>query len=256
MRLNMAGRHALVTGGASGIGRATARALLEAGAEVTIADRSEDAADIASRLGAAFAALDVVDEDQVEALAGRLASQNRAVDVLVTCAGVLQRTLPPDELTWKEWDLVTAVHQRGTFACCRAFGARMAAGSGGVIVLVSSIAGLRSGPLHAYGPAKAAIAHLAACLAAEWGAKGVRVNAVAPGFTETEALRRGIEDGTLESNRMAQHSALGRLVAPEEIALAILFLSSPLASAITGITLPVDAGHMPASDWTVYGGLR
>lgn len=256
MRVDMTGRHALVTGGGSGIGRAAAETLRRAGAEVTIADRAKDAAEKAAEIGAGFAALDVADEEQVEGLAERLEREGRPVDVLVACAGVLQRTLRPEELTWKEWDLVTRVHQRGTFACCRSFGSRMAGRSGGAIVLVSSVAGLRSGPLHAYGPAKAAIAHLATCLASEWGPRGVRVNAVAPGFTETEALRRGIADGTLDGGRMAGHTALGRLVAPDEIASAVLFLTSPMASAVTGITLPVDAGYLCASDWAVYGGLR
>lgn len=161
----------------------------------------------------------------------------RPVDVLVTCAGILQCTLPPEDLVWKEWDLVTAAHQRGTFACCRAFGSQMAKRSDGAIVLVSSIAGLRAGPLHAYGRAKAAIAYLAPCLAAEWGPKGVWVNALAPGFTETEAPRRGIEDETLEGDGMAAISALGRFVSAHEVASAILFLTSPLASAITGIMM-------------------
>src|SRR3546814_490116 len=115
---------------------------------------------------------------------------------------------------------------------------------------------MRSGPLHAYGPAKAAIVNLAECLAGEWGRRGVRVNAVAPGFTETPALDRGFATGTLEPETLAQASALGRLVRAEEIAQAVTFLASDRASAITGVTLPVDAGYLVATPWQAYGGVR
>jgi NAD(P)-dependent dehydrogenase (short-subunit alcohol dehydrogenase family) len=254
MRIDLGGRHALVTGGASGIGRATAQALLAAGAEVTVADRDDAGAGAASAMGAGFAVLDVGDEVAVESLAAQMETEGRAPDILVTSAGVLQRTLAPGELSWKEWDRVTRVHQRGTFACCRSFGGRM--GRGGAVVTISSVAGLRSGPLHAYGPAKAAIAHLTRCLAAEWGPRGVRVNSVAPGFTLTPAVERGLADGTLDAATMAGHTALGRLIDPAEIAAAVVFLASPAASAITGAVLPVDAGYMVATDWGAYGGLR
>jgi NAD(P)-dependent dehydrogenase (short-subunit alcohol dehydrogenase family) len=254
MRIDLDRRHALVTGGGSGIGRASAEAFRAAGARVTVADRDGAGATVAAAMGADFALLDVGDEKTVEALALRLESEGRTPDILVTCAGVLQRTLPPEELTWKEWDRVTRIHQRGTFACCRSFGGRM--GRGGAVVTISSVAGLRSGPLHAYGPAKAAIAHLTRCLAAEWGPRGVRVNAVAPGFTLTPAVERGLADGTLDAATMARHAALGRLIDPAEIAAAVVFLASPAASAITGAVLPVDAGYMVAADWGVYGGLR
>src|SRR5690606_28333219 len=94
------------------------------------------------------------------------------------------------------------------------------------------------------------------CLAAEWGPRGVRVNCVSPGFTETPALARGFATGTLEADRLAASTALGRLVAPEEIARAVVFLASDWAGAITGVNLPVDAGYLVAGSWTSYGGLR
>lgn len=256
MQLELNGARALITGGASGIGFACAKAMKSIGAHVTIADRSPDGADIADELGVGFALLDVGDETAVEALANDLARMSQAPTVLVTSAGVLQRTLPPEELSWKEWDRVTRIHLRGTYACCRSFGARMAQTGQGSIVTISSVSGLRSGPLHAYGPAKAAVAHMSKCLAAEWGRLGVRVNSVAPGFTKTPALDRGLADGTLDEAVMRRETALGRMIAADEIAAAVVFLASPLASAITGAVLPVDAGYMVASDWGVYGGLR
>src|SRR3546814_15136373 len=119
----------------------------------------------------------------------------------------------------------------------------MAGRGRGAIVVIASVAGMRSGPLHSYGPAKAAIVNLAECLAGEWGRRGVRVNAVAPGFTETPALDRGFATGTLEPETLAQASALGRLVRAEEIAQAVTLLAPDRAPAITGVTLPVDARY-------------
>ncbi len=257
MDAGLEGKVALVTGGASGIGLAVAGVLLAEGAKVVLADRNLEALQAqATALGAGYQAFDVADEEAVEAAVAAVEAEEGPIGVLVTCAGVLQRTLTPEELSWKEWDLVQRVHLRGTYACCRAVGTRMAARGAGSIVTISSVAGLRSGPLHSYGPAKAAIAHLSGCLAGEWGPKGVRVNSVAPGFTETPALNRGFETQTLQEGALTASAALGRLVAAEEIAKAVVFLASDLSSAITGVTLPVDAGYLVATPWAAYGGLR
>ena len=132
----------------------------------------------------------------------------------------------------------------------------MARRGGGSIVNIASIAGSRSGPLHAYGPAKAAVISLTECLAAEWGRSGVRVNAVSPGFTLTPAVMKSFELGVLDKNAIEQSTALGRLINVEEIAAAVGFLASPSGSAITGVNLPVDAGFLVATSWQAYGGIR
>jgi NAD(P)-dependent dehydrogenase (short-subunit alcohol dehydrogenase family) len=156
----------------------------------------------------------------------------------------------------KEWDLVARIDLRGTYLCCAAAGTRMAARRRGSIVNIASVAGMRSGPLHAYGPAKAGVINLTQCLAAEWGRSGVRVNAVSPGFTETPALEKGVAKGVLDPDALAASSALGRLLEPREVAAAICFLASDLASGITGVNLPVDLGYLAATPWASYGGVR
>lgn len=257
MKLCFGDRTALVTGGASGIGRACAETLAAAGAHVVVADRDAPGGEAVARsIGGTFRAVDVGDELAVELVVEAVELEVGPIDVLVTCAGVLQRTLPPGELSWKEWDLVQRIHLRGTYACCAAVGARMAERGRGAIVVIASVAGMRSGPLHSYGPAKAGIINLAECLAGEWGRRGVRVNAVAPGFTETPALERGFETGTLDAADLASSSALGRLVGAGEVARAVTFLASDQASGITGVTLPVDAGYLVATPWSAYGGVR
>ena len=132
----------------------------------------------------------------------------------------------------------------------------MAASGRGAIVCIASVAGMTSGPLASYGPAKAAVISLTQILAAEWGGKGVRVNAVSPGFTATPALQRGIDKGSLAVTDMSACTALGRLVDPREVAAAVCFLLGDEASAITGVNLPVDAGYLAGTTWQAYGGLR
>lgn len=252
-----AGRTAVVTGGASGIGLACAGLLVGAGAQVVIADKNAEAARrAAGGLGCFDEAMDVADEASVDAAAERIEARCGAVDVLVNCAGVLQRTLRPDVLSLREWDLVSRVDLRGTYLCCARFGSAMARRGRGAIVNIASIAGMRSGPLHSYGPAKAGVISLTECLAGEWGPSGVRVNCVSPGFTQTPALGRGFATHTLDEQAVLESSALGRMVRAEEIAWAVLFLASDRSSAITGVNLPVDAGHLVAGSWPSYGGLR
>ena len=252
------GRNALITGGATGIGFACVQWFAKHGCRVAIADRDEAGAQVAARtVGGVAIALDVRQSDAVEKAVETIEERLGNIYVLVNCAGVLQNPLPPRKLTIKEWDLVTDVDLRGTYLMCAAVGQRMAARSeGGSIVNIGSIAGMRSGPLHAYGPAKAAVIALTECLAAEWGRHGVRVNTVSPGFTETPSVAKSMELGILEKDVLVQATALGRLINVEEIAAAVGFLASPLASAITGVNLPVDAGYLVATPWQAYGGLR
>jgi NAD(P)-dependent dehydrogenase (short-subunit alcohol dehydrogenase family) len=257
LQLGIAGRIALITGGASGIGEATARLMTDQGAKVMIADKNPDAAKaVAGSIDGASVELDVRDLDAIEAAVEMTEQTLGPIDILVNCAGIAQRTLAPEDLDMSEWDRVVQIHLRGTYGTCRAAGGRMAARGRGAIVNMASVMGMVSGPLHAYGPAKAGIINLTLTLAGEWGPKGVRVNAIAPGFTHTPMLDRGFDTGTLDPDHLSNQAALCRLVQPQEIAQAVTFLASDAASAITGVTLPVDAGFLVAGPWPSYGGLR
>jgi len=247
----------VVTGGASGIGAACAAALAARGDRVAIVDLDGDGASReAQRLGARAYRCDVADEASVRRTAERIDEEIGPVGVLVNSAGIIQRPLPPGELPMRDWDRVIAVDQRGTYLCCVAFGEAMARRGRGCIVNIASITGQRSVPLHAYAPAKAAVVAITECLAAEWGRSGVRVNAVSPGYTLTPALQAAIDAGQRDPAVLAQNSALGRLVRPDDIAQAVLFLTSEASAAITGVNLPVDAGWLLAGSWHTYGGVR
>lgn len=257
LSIDLSGKCALVTGGASGIGLACARLLARAGARIVVADKDgEAAARAAATLGGVDVEMDIGDEASVDSAAVALSGKVGDIDLLVNSAGVLQRTLPPDRLGMREWDFVARIDLRGTYLCCARFGSQMAQRGRGAIVNIASVAGMRSGPLHSYGPAKAGVISLTECLAAEWGPKGVRVNCVSPGFTQTPALDRGFETRTLDESTLRQSAALGRLVDADEIARAVVFLASDWASAITGVNLAVDAGYLVAGSWASYGGLR
>lgn len=258
MTSSLEGRVAVVTGGASGIGEACARDLAANGARVVVADINEQGAKaVADSIeGAVHAQIDVTRPEELEALAERVERELGPAAILVTSAGVLQKPLPPEDFPMEVWDHVVAVDQRGVYMSCVAFGKRMAARGTGVVVNIASVAGLRSMPMHAYAPAKAAVIAMTEGLAAEWGRSGVRVNAVAPGYVLTPALQAAVDAGERDPAALARNSAMGRLIDPAEIARVCSFLASDDASAITGITLPVDAGWLVAGSWHTYGGLR
>ncbi|MFA7388397.1 MAG: SDR family oxidoreductase [Thiohalobacteraceae bacterium] len=244
----------IVTGAGSGIGAAVARLLQTQGSQVVVYDLAPEPPD-----GHGFAgwiSLDISDEPAVEAAIGQVERKLGPVRGLVNAAGVLGKMHEPARLRMSDWDREIAVDLRGTYLTCRAVGSRMAARGEGAIVNIASVAGMSSGPLHGYGPAKAAVISLTATLAGEWGPRGVRVNAVSPGFTRTQALEKGLEAGVLDAEAMARPCALRRLVEPDEIAAAVAFLLGPQASGITGINLPVDAGYLAGVTWAPYGGLR
>ncbi|MBX5472330.1 MAG: SDR family oxidoreductase [Acetobacteraceae bacterium] len=243
----------VITGGRSGIGAATGRAVAEAGMQPLLCDIIEFPPEATDVWPTPF---DVSDENAVAREVAAIEKERGPIVGLVNAAGILGRMAPPHKFRMADWDREIAVDLRGTYIMCREVGWRMAQRGFGAIVNVASIVSLTSAPVHGYGPAKAAVVNLTMTLAAEWGARGVRVNAVSPGFTRTPALQRGLEAGVLQEDRLAGFSALRRLVEPEEVGHAIAWLLSDAASAITGVNLPVDAGFLCGVTWQAYGGLR
>ncbi|UZG44388.1 SDR family NAD(P)-dependent oxidoreductase [Caldimonas thermodepolymerans] len=251
------GRTALVTGGASGIGLACVELLRAKGAHVVVADlHPEPTRTAADRHGGRALVFDVADRKAVAQARQTLEADGIEVDFLVNCAGIVQSPEPPHQFDHAEFQRVLAVDLEGTYTCCAEFGPAMARRGRGVIVNIASVAGMRSMPLMAYSPAKAAVISLTECLAAEWGRSGVRVNSVSPGYTVTAALQRQIDLGLRDPEKLKQNSALGLLIDPMDIAQAIVFLLSDQARAITGINLPVDAGWLVAGSWSTFGGVR
>jgi len=250
------GKPVLVTGGASGIGAACVALLREHGATVVVADLNiKKALAVAETPDLAFR-LDVSQRDEVEQLALKLEDNGLDIEYLVNCAGIVQSPLSPHKLDVATYRQVMSVDLEGTYHCCAVFGSVMARRGRGAIVNIASVAGMRSMPLHAYSPAKAAVINLTECLAAEWGRSGVRVNAVSPGYTVTAALQHQIDQGLRDPKKLEQNSALGTLIMPEDIAGPIVFLLSDDAALITGINLPVDAGWLVSGSWSTFGGVR
>ena len=241
---------ALITGGAGGIGLACAQKLAER-FQVAIADRDEEMASRAAvATGGTGVQCDVTSDRSVADCLERIERDVGPVSALVTVAGVIQeRHFTPEEFVQDEWDRVMDINAKGTWICCRLIGGRMAQRGQGSIVTISSVAGQRSWPTHAYGPSKAAVLQMTRNLAVEWGRSGVRVNSVSPGFTWTKRLQELGRSRGADDDRMIRNTALGRWIAPEEIANAVAFLISDDASAITGIDLPVDAGWLSGINW-------
>lgn len=248
---------AVVTGGASGIGAACCRVLAARGARVAVLDRDgERARDVANEVSGRAWVADVGDEGSLESAAAEIEADFGPVEVLVNSAGIIQQPQRPTDLSMEAYDQVVRIDQRGTYLASVVFARRMLPRGRGSIINIASIAGMRALPLHAYSPAKAAVISMTGCLAAEWGPKGIRVNAVSPGYTRTPALQNAIDRGERDVSLLERNAALGRLVEPDEIARVVAFLASPEASAITGANIPVDCGWLAAAPWGTYGGLR
>ena len=245
----------LVTGGSRGIGAATATLLAQQGQRVVIVDIAPEAlADTRTMLWPA--PFDVASESAVINGIADIEAAHGPVTGLVNAAGVFGKMHPIERVRMDNWDREINIDLRGTFLVARSVGERMTKRRHGAIVNVASVAGMTSGPIHAYTAAKAGVIQITQTLAAEWGRTGVRVNAVSPGFTRTVALEAGIASGALDKDRLSRNTAMNRLVEPIEVAHAIAWLLSPSSSGVTGINLPVDAGFIAGSTWDAYGGLR
>lgn len=244
MRIDLSSHVAVVTGAASGIGRACAYALAEAGARIAAVDiNAPGAEETAAHCpgGAAFPC-DVSDPSQVAALAQAVTSKMGTPDILVLAAGIVAYAQGIGAVSSEAWDRVLDVNLRGTFLVCQAFIEGMKARRQGRIITFASLAarvgGLEAG-IH-YASSKAGIIGLTRTLAREAGPYGITVNAVAPGIILTPPVQRQVGD---HEEVYIRQIPLRRLGQPQDVANAVLFLASPLADYITGIVLDINGGQ-------------
>jgi NAD(P)-dependent dehydrogenase (short-subunit alcohol dehydrogenase family) len=242
-------RVAIVTGGASGIGWATAQRFAADGYVVAIVDLDGDAArlraeELGGRLHIGIGA-DIASERDVIACVAAVTKRHERLDVLVNNAGIGEQARPTLEQDVDAFDRLLAIHLRGTFLASREAARAMLARRSGAIVNLASFAALAGIPTrNAYGAAKAGIASMTRSMACEWARDGLRVNAVAPGYVATELVQKLVSNGQVDASAIERRTPMGRLAQPGEIAQAIAFLASDAASYITGATLSVDGGWM------------
>ena len=230
-----------ITGGATGIGRATAEAYAARKARICILDRvavPNPPEDWVCIKGSATSA------DDTEHAFAQMDRRWGGVDVAFANAGMAANK-PSLDLTESDWQKVLDLNLTGVFLTCQAAGRRMVPQQSGLILATSSIYGLTAGANRAaYTATKAAVANLIKTLAIEWGPHGVRVNAIAPGYVESDMMMALVQRGTLKTDTMKARTPLPRLGKPEDTAAMAAFLGSPGAAWINGAVIPVDGGWM------------
>ena len=249
-RYDFSGQVALVTGGSSGMGLATAQAFADAGAAVVLADVNEAA------LGAAADALtsaghqalgvvcDVSQEDQVEAMVNRAVATFGRLDMGFNNAGIQAPPTDAADEPAETFDRVNGINLRGVWACMKHELRQMRAQGSGAIVNCSSLGGLVGLPGRAaYHASKHGVIGLTRSAALEYAPRGIRINAVCPGTIETPMVTEMIAKGELDVPEAVATQPIGRLGRPDEIAAAVLWLCSPAASFVLGVALPVDGGY-------------
>jgi hypothetical protein len=249
--MSFEGKSAVVTGGGSGMGAATARRLAQEGAAVVVADINEDGGvEVVRQIQAAsgravFEPADVSDPGSVRAMVRRAVQEFGRLDLAANVAGVPQGPVPLAETTLELWDKTHAVNDRGLFLCLQAEIPAMLDAGGGAIVNVSSLNGVRSfAQMTAYGSSKFGAVSTTMTVAAEFSARNIRVNGIAPGSIDTPML------SVLPRETLAKFAAtlpMRRLGTAEEIANVIVFLLSDEASYVSGAIIPVDGGWMASS---------
>jgi NAD(P)-dependent dehydrogenase (short-subunit alcohol dehydrogenase family) len=253
--MQQSGRVAVVTGAARGLGRVIAATLAREGCTLVLADVTDCAATAAevTALGGRVwpSRTDVSSETDVLALGAGVRDRFGRADVLVNNAGV-SLLVPAEETTAEAWRRVLDINLTGAFLLCREFGTQMLAAGSGSVVNVASIAGLR-GVSHraAYNASKHGLVGLSSTLAAEWGGRGVRVNAVCPGWIKTEMDAEDQASGGYTDTDIINQVPMARFASPDDVAAAVAFLADPARSAfINGVALPVDGGWVADASWT------
>ena len=246
------GRVAVITGGGAGIGRMAAHVLAQAGAIVQVTDMDRASAEMVAGevrdrgFRAAAGELDVAREDSVVGAMSAVEAAHGRIDILCNNAGINRRS-PTLELSLAAWNEVIAVNLTGVFLCAREAGRRMVAQKSGSIINLASIYGHVASEFAAaapYAASKAGVVNLTRALANEWGAAGVRVNAIAPTFIETDLTRQAIFGRQEVLDHILKRTPLRRTGVPTDLAGAVLYLASDAAGLVTGHSLAVDAGWL------------
>jgi NAD(P)-dependent dehydrogenase (short-subunit alcohol dehydrogenase family) len=245
------GKHAVVTGGGSGIGAAIARSLANAGAAVTIMGRNDEhLAVVADEISAARQVADVTDRDQVATAFGNAVAENGDVDILVNNAGAAE-AMPFAKMQDELWDQMIAVNLTGVYNCTRAVINPMLAAGAGRIVNVASTAALTGyAYIAAYNAAKHGVLGLTRSLALEYAKKGITVNAVCPGYTNTDMVARTLDKIAASTGRTREQALAeitrtnpqGRLIEPEEVAESVIWLCQQ--ESVTGQAIAIAGGEV------------
>jgi len=245
--VSFAGRVALVTGAASGIGRGTALAFAGAGARLVLADIDAEAgAALAAKIEAAggealFVRADVADAKQVDEMVAAALARFGRIDCAFNNAGIEEEHLKLAESDEALYDRMMAINVKGVWLCMRRLIAQMLVQGGGAIVNTASVAGLVGAPRHAiYAASKHAVVGLTKSAAAEYGRKGIRINDVCPGVIRTAMLDRAIERDAGSEEAMVRMHPIGRLGTIEDVAAAVLWLCSDASAFVSGHSLAVD----------------
>jgi NAD(P)-dependent dehydrogenase (short-subunit alcohol dehydrogenase family) len=247
--LDLTGRSAVVIGGGTGIGRAIALGLAQAGADVVPTSRRKDVVDSAAgeieAIGRRTLRMtsDIADESSLTAVLRAAIDAFGKVDILVNSAGITKRT-PTVEVSDREWNEIFDTNLTGTLRTCRVFGRHMIERRYGRIINIASLSTFVALlEVAAYAASKAAVASLTKSLAIEWARSGVNVNAIAPGVFRTP-LNEGLLDGTVRGREFLTRTPMARFGKVEELAGAAVFLASDAASFVTGHILAVDGGFL------------
>lgn len=252
-KFSLVGRHAIITGGERGIGLEIAVGFAEAGADILIAGLQEElfpaAMERVEKTGARCDCLktDISSEDSVRAMVAYAKQRFGVIDILVNNAGV-NKLAPAEQMPLEIWQKIIGVNLTGTFLVSREVGAVMLSQGGGNIVNIASMSGLVVNPLPqqqcAYNSSKAGVIMLTKCMANEWAERGVRVNAIAPGFMRTPLTQKRLQTPNDPAvKKWIGGTPMQRVGTPEELVGAALYLASSASTFTTGIVLSVDGGY-------------
>ncbi len=237
------GKKALVTGGSAGLGRAMAQALIDGGAGVAIAGRSQRVHEAAREMGAIPLQVDLADREQALALVDRAVQALGGLDILVNNAGE-QRRHPAEDFPLEDWDLVLAVNLDAVWILAQAAGRQMLAQGRGKIINVASMMSFTGGwTIPAYAASKGGVAQLTKELSNEWAGRGVNVNAIAPGYMRTE-LNAALVGNPRREPAILDRIPAGRWGEPEDMKGTLIFLASAASDYLNGVIIPVDGGYL------------